>query len=742
MSTNQKDAVIQHLEDCLVRDPESHAVKFLLYCNSNHSGLDTDKPETLRGLYNAIQVLNNTGKYNYEGTEKPLLSVSIQTRVRHAITELSTLNEILGLIRTWILVYDAKGLKWPVVPEVIPGVPAPPSLSPYPKVKMSLIRSLKSLINEALVKELPTLIDDIYRAKYKSGATFSYSLAETKFFNINNNFLTAAFEWIGKSVLQTDRLGPNDAIPFAVNATREALLWDDWFAYSYNKQRDTHKFAPNYEKLCSAICARYGKLKFAPENSKDANEQERYACEALTTALGFNNFANKDLKKKTFQVKLNEHLLVIVQNIHVTGENYPVNEKRAFISAEINKIITTIGGYLKPCGIESGLVYLDAYFYSPRLYTKQDFANVQNAFTKTGTCNDRVVNAITKFISDASLLETRHSRKKIPLSIENVIATQAKFSKIKEQSTENPSIVFSDSALASMNAEGKSKFSHLYDKDNKDSNGNLKVNEPKITGYLQQGVMSVVSSLKISSGEESEDYVLPNELRAHLSADSQRLQLSAEDVLRLYANQLDEIATLYRYSVTPILDAHKKVIADAVKLENRQKKWGVAAYNQTYNQACYMPAPVNQQQYVQPGAQSQPQVNNTMFPVATVPVHMSSHSEQPQVHPNLVRELPPPTENVGGVPTVIPINNGSSLSKHNSPNKLETAGLFGGVPVQNVPVPNGPGLFGGGNSPNSQQSSLFGAPGANLSNASITNGPGLFGVPGGNSPNQSKSSLF
>lgn len=800
MTTTQKDSVIQCLEEYVARNPDSHIGSYMLYANPSGSGLKLDDQRTLAPLYNRIQALNQTGVYEYEGIAKPLTSVSIQTRVRHTITELVQLFEIVGFMRTWKLVHDAKRLVWPPVPPEIPGVVQVKSR--YPPVKYALIRSLKSAIIKELTGNLPTLIDEVYRAKYKSSGTFSYSLAETKLYTMKTKFLSASLSWIdsvlklSSKVRQTSpdgrsievyqdngNIAPDALIPFQAGVdaegrpvaviTRESILWEDWYSYSFNKTRDTEKFAPYYEKLCSAVCARYGKLRYATVGTEDYNGNQLAACQQLAVELGFDLSKVADVKKKVFQIRLYEFFMIKVQETYQTSMSYGVEDtpaKRAFIVQSINVVINTIRKYTGAIGIEDALVYLDVFSLNQQYYTKANFRTIVEAFSQTGVCNERVVNAITKFISDVSLLETDSPRKKMAPEIEMAVVTEADFDKIKVTSVTSPNIIFSPLALSMMPDNIRSRFDFLRDE-----------KTPGAVGYVQKGVMSLTAALKVSG----DMYNLPS-----VRGPQGGVVSATEYDIKFLANQLDEIATMFRATITPILNARKKSINDQAKTRKLHEQWGiipkgaggVSPNMQLSSGTAYIPASMSPQTQATnsmfPPAQAAVGYNQAPLPgiVATAP-HVDpsvAHSiASHQVHPHVVHNVPPPVTVTGAVPEQLGVEAVRPRSRAPSIHEVPAApvqGLFGApgsvraapgsqgraTPTAQVQqgvqgglfgapgsqgrgtTPRGTqqgvqgGLFGQSASPNQGGATLFGQP---TGTASPTQrGPGLFGSGGNGSP--------
>lgn len=800
MSTNQKDdAVVAWVKTYCEKNPDSHVGRLFLYADPNAANLDHTKPETYNSLMLRCQQMNTVSVdkavYDYEGTERPTSSVSISVRNRHVITQLLVLRSLVELMRLVHHVKSAKGEEWPVDAE---GRAL--TSERFPAFKLPLLRSLMSSINKALVQELPTFIDDVYKAKYKNSGSYSYSLAETKFFTVRNRFLTESFNWIsqlpemqGVTMSGSDGRTIVDAygnpVKFILSdstgrVSRTNLAWTEWYEYTYSPKTQTPKFAQTYEKLASAYCARIGKLKYESQpvvDIRDASslsesarkaksEQEaaaalfraqREAAELLMNALDFDRiefFDNKkefanfvtrpldsngkrlvnrdglevfhqpshvmgipDVKKKYFQTKLYEHLMVKLQTAHnnsaeAHGVSVPQDTKiapsEAYKSTVISLMTNTLRSldvYADAVGIEKSLVFLDMLetLVTKPMYTRADFDSIVYYFTQSGICNDRVMNSITKFISCSSQRTSPHSRKVIPLQIELAIVEDASsITKIKITESIDPAIIFSREAIQALSSQGETgainaaRFSGLVDKKS----------PGQATGYLQRGVMSLTSALKV----EGDVY---NPLTA---ASSGLTKVQADDQLRKFANELDEMANLFQGLIDPILSGRKKEQTAHNKLVNKYKKLtgmvigstggSSPSMNQPFVSGSVSPSSY-QGQGVFPGVQAQ------AVPFAPVSAPSAYYPAQAVAQPVQYQTAPAPAPeplHAGhhqlhhvALDSIAPPSTAQVRSAHVSPNQSPSnrnaaPGVFGGVPAFGGAQPVTQSLFGASSPPQSQ----------------------------------------
>ncbi|MDR3597171.1 nucleoporin [Clostridium sp.] len=714
MSTTQKDPVIEMLLQYMQQNPESLVGELLTYANPTGSTLNTDAG--LNALRQRVDAMNRSGgEFDPEGTELPISSVGIQVRVRHTISEYLKHMEVANLMQRWILVSSAKGIEWP---PKLTGI----SNANAPVIKLGTVKSVKKTLKDALVKELPTIIDLMYQAKYKSSGTFSYSLAEVKLYTVKPNYLRVALAWIRRT-LQLDNVSAESPILVSqVNReTRNTLHWEDWYAYSRTKARDGHKYPPYYTKLVSVVCARVGKLLYTTPTDKDYDAVGMRNAEDFVRSIGFTAVV-KDNKKKSYQKKLSEFFLqkcIAVHQANATVIDRPEVYKSNVIAA-LNEVIGSIVRVVDGLGIDRTLVFLDCLLDNKPFYTRSDFDLVQQYLGEamTGVANERVMNSIGKFISTTSLISDPRARKFLDPEIERVIATEADLKKIKVvQGQLEPNIVFSRGALSMMTAENNATFAPLFDPKNQGA-----------TGYLQKGVMSMIAALKTDSEHRT---ALPN-------------GASEADIKHL-ANMLGEMANIYYELHTVDFEARKKEKAKAESQMKLAAKHGVpSAMTASPSQfGAYVPNVASPSQFngqsmfgAVPqvplfGAQSPPMIPaNHAFVESQVqaPAHGYSNDHAPAQHHHHASHVHETAPVVAAPASLFGTSNTSSMfgrasgasspvsSPFGAPVVAAPASLFGGAPVLSQSGRNSPVSQSGRNSPSQQ--SLFGAP-----------APSLFGGP-------------
>ena len=711
MSTTKKDTVIEALETYLESHVDSEAAKLMLYANPNGSGLLVDKQPssgdklTYKDLLKSkVNSLNSTGVFDPKGLQLPIASLGIESRMRHTIDELLTRIEIANLMRAHLYVAHTKGVEWPIKPIIeIPNMQKTSHV-----IKIPTIKAIKAAAKDALVNQLPTIIGICYTAKYKSSITFSYNLAETKFYTLNAEFLKKSLQWIGTkfhllsvttvdgienvsstseialdSSMFTSELGGRD------DNAREKLMFDEWYSYSYNKSKDSHSYPPSYEKLARAITSRIGKILFLAASDEEFNEDQlSYSKQCLRT-LGFSDLIFND-KKKELQIKVFDKILSAVRNAYNSASTHVVgsHDHTIIIQRQIKEVINLLFTMTGGLGIEHALVGLDVFNTNKAFYSKRDFLNVYEALSKTGICNERIINAIYKFISTSSLLSMDNSRKLIDPSIELVLARSGDLSKFKTENIDEPSVVFSQVALSVMPAEQRVRFENL-----RDSKGS--------TGYVQKGVMSITASLK----EDKDNAAVPDGF--------------SPDNVRLVANFFDEMANIYALHAAPTFEERKKVTKAEESTLKLMKKHGITSKGG-----------VASPQYPSfvPSSISPPQLANSSS-FFTESTSAPSHVHQEHHRASTPVQMVAPTGLFGNAPSSPSQVGGSSLfgAAPSSPSQVGGSSLF-------APAPSSPSQVGG--------SSLFGAA---PSSPSQVGGSSLFGaVPSqANSPSQeSRRSLF
>lgn len=546
MSTNKKDPVIEFLSTYVEANDASNAGKLMLYANTNGAGMVNEKAERLPELRQRIQMMQSTsdGDFDMDGLELPLTSLSITSRVRHAITELLGRIEIANLIRAHIYVAAAKGTQWPPV-TIAPIGDAAKVVNPLSK--LNVIKSIKAEAKNELIHDLPNIIDHCYVAKYKSPDSFSYSLSETKCYSIQPGFLQVALKWL-MTKLQLDTIPDAQNMFVRVGegkGFRKGFLFDEWCHYTYNKSRDTHSYPPSYNKLAKVLTARVGKAIFgSPTEEGQTARRTENAKAILRMVLGPD--VNTDLeKKKDVQIKFYNMILSKVKDIYARYTSLSDKAQREeMIFKDIMEVVTGVyREWVDALDIEHALVSLDVIEPNLPYYTKGHFLEVARTLVAhPGACNDRVLNAVYKCISTSSLIGSPSSRKVIPHEIETVIVESCDLARIKTTTAGEPSIIFTQDALNKMNHSDRSRFAHLVDQKNRSS-----------TGYVQKGTMGITSSLKIAELKD----VNPFNGQPH-----------HETAFKLAANRFDEIANLFDLCIADLKAERKKILTAA---EGRKK---------------------------------------------------------------------------------------------------------------------------------------------------------------------------
>lgn len=740
MTTQQKDRVIDTLTQYLEAHPDSDTAKFMLYANPNGSGLVGNDPKLLPLFQERLAEMRTSGEFDPTGMELPLKSLGLESRVRHTIDELITRLEIANLMRAHIFVANAKGQEWPPKPLLVAG--AEQLVTKEPSLKIPAIKAVKALARKALVDELPTIIRLCYTAKFKSSGTFAYSIAEVKPYTIAPAFLKTCLEWVSTRLglgsfdrdlkFEFNKSLPNETSLFHLpeDKSREKLLFDSWFRYSYSKSRDTHSYPECYDKLCKNICARVGKLMFTAENAEDYDAQKLENVKSFLQQMRVPLQPFLQLKKKDFQAKLYALLLSYVSQVYMEANSYQESQRMNFIIYRIDEIITSLSAWLPLLDIDESLVFIDIYKAkrSQMHYTVGEFKEVVEVLNKTGVCNDRIINAIYRFISITSLLDNDHSRKTLAFPIEKVLIDDSDLSKIRSTASEKEeyNLVFSKDALEYMSKHKQSeygRFAGLYDK-----------KHPGTTGYVQKGVMSITSALKM----DNENYTLP---------------YGTDDAnFKLAGNKLDEMANIYAELAQPRFDEREKNARKEAAERKLREKHGIptgyaGSPSMTSHAGAFVPPGVSPSQHhgvgmfthevQQPvvpmfGTVSSAPVSPPagLFGAAPVvqPEHVHHHVEHKQPSP-----LAQPTGGLFAATQDFHTETPSPLAK-------PTGGLFASLPSQHEEKKSSPlvtsqvsplgkqgsGLF-GGNTPVQSHGGLFNQVGSKQSSPVQVRGTGLFG---------------
>lgn len=576
-TTQKEDPVVAYLKQYCEDNRHSHVGKFLLYADPNGSGFKDSS--SLQTIIDKCRNMNPDEVFDPSGTERPLTSVSIILRVRHTINELLNLYSLVDLMKSYLIVGKLRDEKWP--------------REGLPTVNIKTLLSMRVMIVNALTKELPSVIDDMYQAKYKNTGAFTYSLSETKFYGMRNEFMVAAFDWIGSLDDMKGRGKEGEILK-----SRHELIYDSWF--KVEEKASGNKYPPLYEKMVKAICAKVGKLKY--DGPTSLVEAERKMVPEVNKFLDFlrakdehgieifnqDDFYLKrtdnsgkvippdhtkvpDLKKKSFQSKLYSALMerILIRSRGLAGlasldDNKPIITAMTSIYDELMKPYIT---YATSFGIDHSHILADTLreFFDKKRYnfTRAKFEMIKSAFTQTGICNRRLMNAIAKFISSHSLYGSNDPRKIIPPRIEQSIVMHGDLSKIKISSSSTPNIIFSKEAV---NMIGSSDIRNLYD--SYLNNGQ----QPVRTGYLQRGIMSIISALTTQS--EPKNVPRPIDVNGMVLSDVKLLK---------WANEFSEMAKLYSSIIKVTTDqraANEKIGKKNDKMVDKLQKRQIIMPNQ------------------------------------------------------------------------------------------------------------------------------------------------------------------
>lgn len=456
-------------------NPESEVVQYLIYANPKHQGFVKNNKPTERAMntQRRIEYMLSGKEYPYGDTE--VTSVSAKKRVEHTIGQYLDALNVVHKIELDFKINGGK--KGPV--KNIGGN----------EVNQTFINKLGSQIRKALKTELPTLIELLYdTTKHK---TLTYSTNETNLYRIQPSFLMAAINYIQQNLSQIDLSNRSD---FEKN----------WLTVSdkgRGKKNSSSKLPPKTQKLIDAVSGRIGKLLYSGEPKTQQEFDHIESAKVLVSQQFFDfraDYSSDDkLKKSVYQNKLKKHL------------------EAGFYLNKI-AVLNMLSANVETIGMEKAVLFLDIYDEQTRsLTTLQLFDAFTYIASNGGVCNERLFNAIIKFMSTFSLDSNgAASRKFIPVEIELTIVQSAKLDSIKIGS-KKPLIIFSESALQNMNSNSQKKFRGLHDPEG-------------FTGFLQTGKMSLVSSLKTSNPKES---VVPAQ--------------GTDDYFKHIANFIAEFADLY-----------------------------------------------------------------------------------------------------------------------------------------------------------------------------------------------------
>ncbi len=691
----KKDPVIEMLKSELESDSKNELVKMLLYANPNGSGVQDGTQPVYQKLAERISAMNRsaTGEFDYTDLELPTKSVSLPIRIRFAIEELVGALEMLNLARTRIHVETMNGGTWPAS-NVLVG-------SASIKVGLQFIKSMKAIVRDYLITQLPALIHDCYEAHYKNAGNFSYSLLETKLYVIKPEVMRAFINWVQNVILAPYvNVGPETPIFTTIinkaglevhNVPTRSLMLDEmWVDTTVVKTTGAYKYPPHYVKLCKVICARLGKLLRTPFSATEdwalegPDSQAKYrAAEAFvsyclemqtmeTGKLPSQAIMSAGSRKKDFQRAIYEMLLDRMNTAHTRAEANRIanggTDVKAFIRHEVISLILDLKARSAGIGYQSSLVYLDSLMASiinigteqqpflsfAQYFTKGEFINALGHFA-SGECNPRVMEAFYRFISTHSLSQRDSSRKKIPKTIEVEILKHVDLSRFADDRSDEPAICFSREALIETGME-KTPIGNLHDR------------KTGLDGLRQNGVMSLTAVLKDKAA-------------------SAALVQTGKDALLAYANVVDEVADCYVMVYEAMFDARKAKKTKDAAAQRQLAKNTVRAGASPFAYVPSSPNVVQMPNYASPTYQGQVQGENLFAQAEPAVETQYAAPVQPVSQPKSGSSSPrrDSFSNQGSVPP-FPLGNtqpGSSSPRRDS---FSNQGSVSAFPLGNTPA--------------------------------------------------------
>jgi hypothetical protein len=408
VDTIENDPIINYLtsisEDHRGSDGDiingKEVAKYLLYCNSNGSGLDKmrEGAQYTEGFQSLLNLVG--GGANVALTTK---SVSMIVRIRFAIVELINLLDILGLVKLQV------------------KLGRPPVNETDFKMGLKFVTSARSLVKKAFGEDLPTIIEECYKIKFGSSGSFPYSLAEVKKYSVRQNIMAACYGWI------YDKLGRDrDAMDF-ISDNKEAYNKKMWFEFSGEK----HQILPqNLLRLIKDVVSLASKVVYNGVHPETFSAVDSYS-------KAYHVGENQKLSKSEYQSKLFKG---IKSTFKFDGNN----------STAFGHLVN----FSKVLKIDNSVVFLDSFdeqYNMERIQGVFSFLNDNRSFA-----NNRILNSIFKFISkyyssQSDFLKSHEgllTRKQIPPEIELALLNYGNLDKMKTDFHDlHPNIVFSQVIL-------------------------------------------------------------------------------------------------------------------------------------------------------------------------------------------------------------------------------------------------------------------------------------------------------
>lgn len=655
----KEDSVISYLRESMEEKPDKEIIKFLFWGNPNSSGLVTQStnPVTLlkrdsavadltRRVYATYSQTADRGfvsnrDFDYAGLEKPTNKVTIPTRVGHAIRSYLNILDLAYLISAKMHVETALGNEWPKREHKDGKVV---KIEGESSINRTTVRSLISRCQNELADTLPGIIDGMYQHKYRSVGAFTYSLAEIRCFQVEPKYIEAAAQWImektgvrsgdgstfGEIGAGTKYGTGYSLVAQTVDRPRMLKAYEEWSKITYAARTRAPRYPPALDKFARTFATRLGKNLYTKEDA-----QYKPASLALVTELinlfelviipregdeitNLQLLKTQTKQKNDFQENMKNCILDFFeyQFIEANGA-YNLNTVIDFM----NRILyAPLNGTQIPkfqaINMDLHLVYVDRLMRATSEMTKDEVHRILESLRSSdGIVNERTMNAILRCFAVESDYERRVkvSRKALPAAVDAIVASLPHLDKIK-LSADEPALVLTHTEYIK-NPELRKEYEAYK--------------ESKPNGWLQKGVMSMLSALKTT-----EDY---DEAKLIKSKSAKLANLAAYfNQARDIGNALDEISSLFEQYYSPYFTTIAKQTADAEKTrkaaerqDKDREKWlksqnELRASLAAHGQAAAPVQHVAQQAAapVQHVAQAAAPVHHNMLPVHTqhVPV--------------------------------------------------------------------------------------------------------------------------
>lgn len=585
----KEDSVISYLRESMEEKPDKEIIKFLFWGNPNSSGLVTQStnPVTLAARDSAVADLTrrvyatysqttdrgfvSNRDFDYAGLEKPTNKVTIPTRVGHAIRSYLNILDLAYLISAKMHVETALGNEWPKREHKDGKVVKVEGES---SINRTTVRSLISRCQNELADTLPGIIDGMYQHKYRSVGAFTYSLAEIRCFQVEPRYIEAAAQWIiektgvrsgdgstfGEIAAGTQYGTGYSLVAQTVDRPRMLKAYEEWSKITYAARTRTPRYPPALDKFARTFATRLGKNLYTKEDA-----QYKPASLALVTELinlfelvivpregdeitNLQLLKTQTKQKNDFQENMKNCILDYFEYQFVEANGaYNLNTVIDFMNRVLYAHVSNFNQTPKfqAINMDLHLVYVDRLMNATTEMSKDEVHSVLATLRgSNGIVNERTMNAILRCFAVESDYERRVkvSRKALPAAVDEIVASLPHLDKIK-LSAEDPALVLTHTE-------------HIQNPELRRAYESYKATNPN--GWLQKGVMSMLSALKTS--EEYDEAKLIKSKSANL-ANLAAYFNQARDI----GNALDEISSLFEQYYNPYFTTIAKQTADAEK---------------------------------------------------------------------------------------------------------------------------------------------------------------------------------